>query len=123
MNSVSFVGHLSKDVEVRYTQSGKAVAQFTIAVKRRFAKENGPLADFFPVVVWGNNAEPCGKYLQKGSLCAVKGAMQNRSYDDKDGNKRYITELIADEVEFLQSHKNSTSEADSAEVPEEEIPF
>ena len=86
-------------------------------------RECGPQADFFPVVVWGNNAEPCGKYLQKGSLCAVKGAMQNRSYDDKDGNKRYITELIADEVEFLQSHKNSTSEADSAEVPEEEIPF
>lgn len=97
MNKVMLIGNLSKDVEKRETNNGKAVANFSIAV----AKFGGEGADFFNVVVWGNQAENCAKYLKKGSKVGIVGSLQNRSYEATDGTKRTITEIVSEQVEFL----------------------
>lgn len=100
MNSVLMVGRLTRDPELRFIAgSGKAVATFAIAVDRPFAKEK--TADFFNVVVWGKPAENVANYLAKGRQVAVKGYLQSRSYEDKTGQKRYVTEIVADTVEFI----------------------
>jgi single-strand DNA-binding protein len=102
MNKVFMIGNLSKDVDLRTTQSGKAVASFTIAVNRRFKGQDGEKqTDFFSIVAWGQLGEMCGRYLAKGRKVAVVGELQTRSYEDKQGVKRYVTEIVADEVEFL----------------------
>ena len=108
MNKVILAGRLTRDPEVRYTQSGKAVASFTLAVDRRFGRKNAeangqPTADFIPIVVWERLAEVCGNNLIKGSQVLVEGRMQVRSYDAQDGSKRYVTEVVANEVEFMAS--------------------
>lgn len=131
MNKVILVGRLVRDPEVRYTQTGKPVASFTLAVNRRFARsENQQQADFIPIIVWDKNAEVCEKYLEKGSQVLVEGRMQIRSYDTQDGSKRYITEVLAQEIEFLGSKSKNTNTVTSeqkqfgSEVhPDEEIPF
>ncbi len=100
MNCVVMVGRLTRDPELRFIAgSGKAVATFAIAVDRPFAKEK--TADFFNVVVWGKPAENAANYLAKGRQVAVKGYLQSRSYEDKTGVKRYVTEIVADTVEFI----------------------
>lgn len=100
MNSVLMVGRLTRDPELRFIPgSGKAVATFAIAVDRPFAKEK--TADFFNIVVWGKPAENAANYLAKGRQVAVKGYLQSRSYEDKAGVKRYVTEIVADTVEFI----------------------
>ncbi len=100
MNSVLMVGRLTRDPELRFIAgSGKAVATFAIAVDPPFAKEK--TADFFNVVVWGKPAENVANYLAKGRQVAVKGYLQSRSYEDKTGQKRYVTEIVADTVEFI----------------------
>lgn len=103
MNKAMIIGNLTKDPELRATGSGIAVCTFTVAVQRRFANRETQTreADFIPVVVWRAQAENCAKYLRKGSQCAVSGSIQTRSYDANDGTKRYITEIVADEVQFL----------------------
>lgn len=107
MNKVILIGRLTRDPEVRYTQSGVPVATFTLAVDRRFAKRDAndgqPTADFIPIVCWRKLAEICGNNLVKGRRVGVEGRMQVRNYDAQDGSKRYITEVIANEVEFLDS--------------------
>lgn len=96
------IGNLTKDPEVRSTGSGVSVCSFRIAVTRRFAGQGGErVSDFFDVVAWRSLAELCGKYLAKGRKVAVVGELQTRTYDAKDGTKRYVTEIVADEVEFL----------------------
>jgi single-strand DNA-binding protein len=97
--------NLSKDVEKRETASGKSVANFSIAINKIGAEG----ADFFNVVVWGNQAENCAKYLKKGSKVGIVGTLQNRSYEDRDGIKRTVTEIVASEVEFL-SHSEEKNE-------------
>lgn len=97
MNKFLCTGNLTRDVEKRETNNGKAVANFSIAVSRPFSDET----DFFNVTVWGNQAENCAKYLKKGSKIGIVGSLQNRSYEDKDGIKRTITEIVAESVEFL----------------------
>lgn len=100
MNCVVMVGRLTRDPELRFIAgSGKAVATFAIAVDRPFAKEK--TADFFNVVVWGKPAENAANYLAKGRQVAVKGYLQSRSYEDKTGVKRYVTEIVADIVDFI----------------------
>jgi single-strand DNA-binding protein len=97
MNKIILTGNLTRDLEMRQTNNGKAVANFSIAVSRPFSDET----DFFNVTVWGNQAENCAKYLKKGSKVGIVGALQNRSYEANDGTKRTITEIVAEQVEFL----------------------
>lgn len=104
MNKVYLIGNLTRDPELSTTNSGVSVCRFSIAVQRRFGSgENGPQADFFNIVVWRGQAENCHKFLKKGSKCAVVGRLQNSSYEAQDGTKRYTTDIVAEEVEFLGS--------------------
>lgn len=100
MNKTILIGRLAVDPELRFTQSGKAVASFRLAVNRPFSKEKE--ADFFNVVVWGRTAENCANYLAKGRLVGLEGRLQSRSYETSTGDKRYVTEVVADNVEFLE---------------------
>lgn len=111
MNKVVLIGRLTKDPELRFTPgTGTAVATFTIAVDRRFKREGQQEADFIPVVVWGKPAENTANYMSKGRLIGISGRIQTRSYDAKDGSRRYITEVVADEVQFLDwGNKQSNS--------------
>lgn len=126
MNKVILMGRLTKDPEAKYTQNGNVYTRFTLAVNRRFAKE--PAADFLPIITWGKVAEVCGNNLVKGSQVLIEGRIQINSYD-KDGEKRYVTEIIADNVEFLGSKPKSApatpqqANFGSEVPPDEEIPF
>lgn len=112
MNKTILIGRLVREPELRYTQSGIAVANFNLAVNRRFAKEGEQQADFIQCVVWNKVAENVAKYLSKGSQVALEGRIQTSSYDDKDGVKRYRTEVVAENVEFLNTKKKEeTNEA------------
>jgi len=99
MNRVILIGRLARDPELRFTQSGKSVANFSVAVNRPFSKDGE--ADFFNIVVWGKTAENCANYLAKGRLVALEGRLQNRTYETQTGEKRYITEIVANTVKFL----------------------
>jgi single-strand DNA-binding protein len=129
MNKAILIGRLTKEPELRSTASGVSVCTFTIAVDRRFKQEGQPSADFIPVVVWRGQADNCAKYLHKGSQCAICGSIQTRDYDAPDGTKRYITEVIADEVQFLNTKANEpenalkTPENVLSRVEDEEVPF
>ena len=102
MNKVILIGNLTRDPELTETPSGVPVCKFALAVSRDYTNANNEReTDFFNITVWRGRAENCGKYLKKGNKVAVVGRLHNRSYDDKDGNKRYVTDIIADEVEFL----------------------
>lgn len=104
MNKVILIGNLTADPESRTTNSGVAQCSLRIAVQRRFANAQGQReSDFFNVVCWRNTAEFAAKYLSKGRKVAVEGSLQTRSYDAQDGSKRYVTEVIADNVEFCDS--------------------
>ncbi len=95
---------MTKDPELKFTQgTGTAVATFTLAVNRRFKKEGQPDADFIPIVVWGKIAESTANYMRKGSQISVAGRIETRSYEAKDGGRRYVTEVVADEVKFLDN--------------------
>lgn len=110
MNKVILAGRLVRDPEVRYTQTGKAVASFTLAVNRRFVRNaDQQQADFIPIVVWDKLAEICGNNLVKGSQILVEGRMQVRSYDAQDGSKRYVTEVVAQDIEFMGSRPTGAS--------------
>ena len=102
MNKVILVGNLTRDPELTETPSGVAVCRFAIAVSRDYANADGTReTDFFNITVWRGRAENCGKYLKKGNKVAIVGSLQTRSYEDKDGIKRNVTDVIANEVEFL----------------------
>lgn len=102
MNQITLLGRLTRDPEVKYTPSGKVVAQFGLAVDRPYKDAEGKReADFIPIVVWGKSAETAGKYLAKGRRLLVEGRLQIRSYDDKNGVKRYVSEVIASRFEFI----------------------
>ena len=106
MNKVILMGRLAKDVELRYTQTGKAVATFNLAVDRKKGENaNGPTADFIPCVAWDKLGELAGNYLAKGRQVLVEGRMQVRSYKAKDGSNRYVTEVILEKMEFVDSLK------------------
>jgi single stranded DNA-binding protein (ssb) len=107
LNRVVLVGRLTKDPDLRQTTTGVSVATFTIAVKRMFANQTGEHeVDFIQVIVWRKAAENVARYVGKGSLVGIDGRMQTRSYDASDGSKRYVTEVIADSVQFLESKNN-----------------
>ncbi len=108
MNKVVLHGRLARDVDLRTTASGKSVAQVNIAVNRR-SKDQG--ADFIPLVVWGQQAENFARYLYKGREVLVEGRMQVRNYDDKNGNKRYVTEVVVETFDFCGSSSNNDNSA------------
>lgn len=103
VNKVIIIGNLGKDPEVRYTQGGTAVCQLSVATTRTYLKQEQKVeeTEWHRVVVWGKTAEHCGQYLTKGRTVYVEGRLQTRSWDDKDGNKRYSTEVVAETVQFL----------------------
>jgi len=108
MNSVTLVGRLTKDPELKFGKgTGTAVCTFTVAVNRKFKREGQPEADFLPVVVFGKIGEAVANYMSKGKLVSISGSIQTRTYDAKDGSKRYVTEIIADEVNFLEKADKS----------------
>lgn len=109
MNKVILIGRLVKDPEVKTTQSQIAVCSFTIAVDRRVKSANGEKqADFISCVAWRQQAEFLGKYFQKGSRLGLTGTLQSRSYDDANGKKVYVTEVVVDEIEFVESKREGT---------------
>ena len=119
MNKVILLGRLTKDVETRYTQTNNSlVATFTLAVNRRFAKEGEERqTDFINIVAWGKTGEFSSKYFKKGLQVAVVGRLQNRSYEDSNGQKKYITEVIAEEVYFADSNNRQTADANILNSP------
>ena len=122
MNKVILIGNLTRDPELSETPSGVAVCRFSIAVSRDYAGQDGNReTDFFNITVWRGRAEVCGKYLKKGNKVAVVGSLQNRSYDDKDGNKRYVTDIVASEVEFLTPQRSVFSTAPPFELTKSSI--
>jgi single-strand DNA-binding protein len=104
LNRVILIGRLTRDPELRYTPNGKAVCSFTLAINRKFKREE---TDFIDVVVWNTLAENCANYLGKGRLAAVEGRIQVRTYETQEGQKRKVTEVVADDVRFLD--KGGTS--------------
>ncbi|BBO00436.1 single-stranded DNA-binding protein [Sporolactobacillus terrae] len=103
INRVVLVGRLTKNPELRYTPNGVAVTSFTIAVNRPFSNQQGERdADFIPVVVWRRQAENAANFLQKGSLAGVDGRIQTRNYENNEGRRVYVTEVVADSVQFLE---------------------
>lgn len=136
MNKIILSGRLTKEPKVDQTPTGKTVATFSIAVDRPFAAKDGKKeADFINIVVWNKTAELCGNCLDKGSRVLVEGRLQIRSYDGKDGKKKYVTEVIADRVEFIDRKKDSSPKGGQQNDPgpmgsfgsemqfDEEVPF
>ena len=134
MNLVVLIGRLTRDPELKYlANTGTPVATFSLAVNRELSKEKKqemeskgqPTADFINIVVWGKQAENCANYLTKGSLVAVQGRIQTRSYEAKDGTRRYVTEIIASQVEFLErKERHNDFDIDGFEsVDDELLPF
>lgn len=120
MNKCELIGNIVKDPELNTTNSGIAVCKFTLAVQRKFQNADGEReTDFIPVVAWKKTAELCGQYLKKGNKAGIVGCLQVRSYDAQDGTKRYATEVVADEVEFL-SPKSETKTEPKAKQPKPE---
>ena len=132
MNKIILLGRLVKNPDVKVTTSGKTVCTFTLAVDRPFSGKDGKReADFINIQTWNKTAELIGNYVSKGQRLLVDGRLQIRSYDGKDGNKHYVTEVIADRVEFIERKEKSAQKAESeamegfgSEVQfDEEIPF
>lgn len=112
MNKVFLIGNLTRDTELRQTPNGVSVCTFSIAVSRDYTNSDGSKeTDFFNIVVWREKGENCNKYLKKGKKVAVIGSLQNRSYEDNDGAKRYVTEIIASDVEFLSPKQEESQES------------
>lgn len=129
MNKVIEIGRITKDIELTTTNNGLSVTKFSLAVNRRFKSENEETnADFFNCVAWRGLAENIAKFCHKGSKVCVIGELQTRNYEDKDGIKRYVTEIIVNECEFLDSKKNNeeteTAPKEAKTVDEDDtLPF
>ena len=113
MNRAILFGRLTKDVDLRTTSSGRSVAMLTLAIDRPVTKDGNKEADFIPVVLWGKTAEAVARYVHKGKRLLVEGRIQVRSYDDKNGQRRYATEVEGDRVEFIDKSEQGASQQDS----------
>ena len=123
MNKVILMGNLARDPERRTTQNGTSVTSFTVAVNRRFRNsDGGPEADFINCVAWRQTADFVAQYFQKGSRIIVTGSIQTRSYDDREGNKRYVTEVVVDDAEFA-GPKGENGNSAPAETKKDKDPF
>jgi len=138
VNKVILIGNLGKDPEVRYTANGKAVARFSLATSEVWNDAEGnrqERTEWHNIIVWGKQGETCGQYLAKGRQCYIEGSIRSRSYDDKSGQKRYITEIIAQRVRFLgggggtrvapEAEAEAPGEAPAGQGPpaDDDIPF
>jgi single-strand DNA-binding protein len=134
VNKAILIGNLGKDPEIRYTPSGQAVASFTIATTDKWRDKDGQMqerTDWHNIVCWGRQAEIAGQYLKKGRPVYLEGRIQNRSYDDKEGNKRYISEIVVQRMQLLGGKpEGSTTPHEAPEVPpepaggeEDDLPF
>ena len=125
VNKVILVGNLGKDPELRYTNSGVAVATFSIATNESRKDPDGNLQErtqWHNIVAWRKLAEICGEYLKKGGKIYAEGRLQHRNYDDKNGVKRYVTEIVLDEMVMLDSRGGAGSAPDAGPSPQEERP-
>ena len=113
INRVVLVGRLTKDPVLRKTANGASVVSFTVACTRRFKQEGQPDADFINTVAWNKTADIVSQYTHKGSLVGVEGRIQTRSYDDKDGKRVYVTEVVADSVQFPEQGSNQGYQSDN----------
>lgn len=129
MNKLVIIGNLTRDPELAETASGISFAKFTVAVTRNYTNSDGEReTDFFDITVWRERAELCAKYLRKGNKVGIVGSVQFRTYEDDNGNKRKITEVKVDEVEFLtpkQSEESKPSKKERAQLEEvdDDLPF
>ncbi|NMD42451.1 MAG: single-stranded DNA-binding protein [Firmicutes bacterium] len=128
LNIIVLIGRLTRDPELRYTPgNGTAVATFTLAVDRPFTNRQGEKeADFIRIVTWDKLAETCANYLSKGRLAAVTGRLQIRSFDDKEGVRQWMTEVVARDVRFLEPRRTGDEDSfsgDEISVSEDDIPF
>lgn len=128
MNKVILIGNLTRDPELTETPGGVAVCKFTIAVSREYADADGNReTDFFNITTWRGRAENCSKYLRKGNKVAIVGSLQTRSYEDKDGIKRTVTEIVASEVEFLTPKQSeeavSITRREMEQIDDNQLPF
>lgn len=121
MNKVFLMGRIVKDVELRYTQNNTAVAGYTIAVDK-FMKDKDKETDFFNIVSWGNAAEFASKFFGKGLRISVVGRLQNRTYEDKDGITRYITEIVSEELHFADGKKENPNNQQQKNPPQQQSP-
>ena len=110
LNKVILIGHLTTDPELKQTQSGVSVTSFSIGVTRRFKNGEQAQSDFINIVAWRSSAEFICKYFKKGNAICICGSIQNRSYDAQDGSKRYVTEVVADEVSFVEKKNDKADD-------------
>ncbi len=111
MNKAILIGRLTADPELTETLSGVSVCRFSLAISRPYVDQRGErITDYLNIVVWREMGESCARYLKKGRQCAVTGSIQTRRYEDRDGQKKYVTEIIAEHVEFLGSKDNSAND-------------
>ena len=123
MNKVILTGRNTKDIELRQTPSGVSAIEFSIAVKRTFKNANGEYeSDFFDCIAFSKLAETISRYVKKGDQVGIEGRLQKRNYTNKEGKKVYVTEIVAENVEFLQSKKQDEPKFEEID-PEDDIPF
>ena len=123
INKVVLIGRSTKDAELRHTQTGKQVTTFTLAVDRDYKNAQGEReADFIPCVAWGKLAEICERYITKGKQVAVAGKIQTRNYEDKNGQRRYITEIIVSDMQLLGSRQDAQQQPQAPALEPVETP-
>lgn len=125
LNKVMIIGHLGRDPEMRYTPSGRPVTTFTVATSRSWNTVDGERhteTEWFNIVAWGNLAEICKQYLNKGQQVYIEGRLQTRKWDDKEGNRHYTTEVVAQEMMMLGERKDSNNQIHSDDTGESEMP-
>ena len=111
MNKVCLTGRITKNIELKYNQNNVAITSFTLAVTRKFKNQNGEYeSDFINCIAYKSTAELLNKYVKKGDLLGIEGRIQTRNYEDKDGKRVYVTEVIVDNIDFLQSRKDESKQ-------------
>lgn len=124
MNKIILIGRMTKDIEIRYTQNQKEVGNFDLAVNRNYKSANGEYdTDFFKCIAWGNLAKTIHTYTSKGSQIAIEGRVENRRYQAQDGTNRYVTEVVVEGMQLLDSKKNNTTNNQEEIYSGEDLPF
>lgn len=126
VNKVILVGRLGKDPDLRYTPKGEAVANLSVATDEQWKDKLGEKVqrtEWHKIVTFGKQAEICGEYLKKGSLVFIEGKLQTRSWEDKDGVKRYTTEIVSNTMKMLDGKKAEETQSDNQQAPLEDVPF